>query len=363
MKIPKEMNIYIGRKYTYLSEDGEKDFGKITFAVDKDNPKTNETAKKWVTSYYNSGGSTQPILVQNVPRKYSIVGIDHRKDNTVYRVADDEGLIYDMREYVFYDAMMNCKIEKGVIDALFVMGTGSGGTTLLRVGSDLHKKYLEYEEENQNLVSMKKEGMVIGDKYFKKVGTSKEILTYLGQKEVYYPSLQVEEVEDAEMKSKPQYEWKYARYTLDIATPIKRTQYFSWKKKKIFIFKHEYGYFTTSDKLPKVYHFEETETLLEDFEKKEISLAFEQLDAETNRSYTNRQDRWQKLYASFERNGDEAAYISSFPNEREKLMKILKSHIEDFKKDPGLTNQQFDYEKSLVEYNKLLKELGLENQV
>lgn len=129
---------YIPKSITYIHH---MNWNNHVFPVETG--KNLDTAYKWADrNYPKSIQQPKTEIKDNEPfTNVKIVSYTHRKDNTVYNVSVD-GMIVDMREDVIHECLMNTSIVKGVLEGEFVWAKYGGHMKLVRVGSDIHKKFL-----------------------------------------------------------------------------------------------------------------------------------------------------------------------------------------------------------------------------
>lgn len=117
-----------GKKFTVIP----------TMAVEQGNKKTLSTATFWAAGY--STTTTVPTKERNnTPFRITVRGLEEReRGGRAYKVVDDQNHYFDLREDVLLDALLECGIQKGKIDADFIWARVGSQMKLVRVGSTLH---------------------------------------------------------------------------------------------------------------------------------------------------------------------------------------------------------------------------------
>lgn len=141
-----------------------------------------DSAKKW--AYGSCAEALEddalPIIERdNTPiSSLRIVDLDVRGGGgRAYKVIDEKGFCYDLREDTLLDAIKGEGIGPGgVLNGQFVWASVSSQTKLIYVGSDIYKK-LSKEAKINRLPFLKKKDLVVGGVYKSKNGS---LRLYLG---------------------------------------------------------------------------------------------------------------------------------------------------------------------------------------
>lgn len=151
---------YIPEKVTYVARgsrditvswDESDDMALVSrtvkpcFPIADDSAGTIETARNWAKQYGGKGKAEVTESVrQNAPFSISICSLEVReRGGRAYKVIDDDGYYFDLREDVLLDALLNSSVLKGRIDCNFVWAKIGSQMKLVRVGSALHEAVIE----------------------------------------------------------------------------------------------------------------------------------------------------------------------------------------------------------------------------
>jgi hypothetical protein len=109
---------------------------RTTYVVEEGNAKTLETARTWVRFDQRKALETKR---GNTPFRVTICALEVReRGGRAYKVVDEDGHYFDLREDVMLDAILNCNISSGKIEADFIWARLGSQMKLVRLGSELH---------------------------------------------------------------------------------------------------------------------------------------------------------------------------------------------------------------------------------
>lgn len=157
--------------------------GRKGFPVDKAKDKgTTGTASRWADAKPVTARSRIALLFDDVADAYETVPNDPRKNLRVfyleergeggraYKVIDEEGYVWDMREDVFLEALMTQGIRPGgYLNGEFIFGIKGSQIRLVRVGSHLHS-LLDDGSRRKTLAPIPDKDLVVGKLYQNKAG-------------------------------------------------------------------------------------------------------------------------------------------------------------------------------------------------
>jgi hypothetical protein len=160
-----------------------------TFPYNPDSKTAPKTARRWAKNYIEN--YTPKIIVQdNKPFKVCIVDLDVRSEGgRAYKVIDEAGRMFDLREDQFVEVLIHGGVEKGgQINGEFVWGQQFSSVRLVYVGGEQYNEMVKGLEERKNKkpkVKTKKTGITksqleLGGVYTRKVFDCNEITLYLG---------------------------------------------------------------------------------------------------------------------------------------------------------------------------------------
>lgn len=146
-----------GGTYTYRDHEYTHEVkGRKGFPVDTDKVQTNGTAQRWANAKPLGARSRVAMLFDDVDEGYEertnspiknlrVFYLEERAEGgRAYKVIDEDGYVWDMREDVFMEALMEKGIKKGGhIGGEFVFGILGSQIRLVRVGSKLHADLVE----------------------------------------------------------------------------------------------------------------------------------------------------------------------------------------------------------------------------
>lgn len=127
--------------------------GRKGFAVDKEKDKGERgTAGRWANAKPLTARSRVAMLFEDVDEAWEerpnkplknlrVFHLEQRAEGgRAYKVLDEDGYVWDMREDVFVEACIECGIKKGgIIGGQYVWAVNHTQMRLVRVGSQLHK--------------------------------------------------------------------------------------------------------------------------------------------------------------------------------------------------------------------------------
>lgn len=152
-----------------------------TFAYNPKSKTAPETAMRWA-KYYTTDKEYEPVVTttQNHPFQITIVDIDVRAEGgRAYKVVDNQGWLFDLREDQIIDVVAQCGIQPGgVIPATFVWGNLGSATRLLLVGGKIYNAAMERAEKVKTSTTMKTADFVSG-KIYRRLNDNN--LLYLGR--------------------------------------------------------------------------------------------------------------------------------------------------------------------------------------
>ncbi|MCK9154499.1 MAG: hypothetical protein M0P12_00145 [Paludibacteraceae bacterium] len=159
-KIPEDITIYLKVKEEVsqaVSEDEvQMVFSMPGFVFETGNKKTEGTARSWAFGWsfdneeYQKALNENRILNQkNVPTcGYRLVGLEKRcEGGRAWKVLDSRGNLFDLREDVLLDILQNAGVENGIIKADLLWATVGSQMKLIRKGSSLHQRILDYTSD------------------------------------------------------------------------------------------------------------------------------------------------------------------------------------------------------------------------
>jgi hypothetical protein len=155
--IPKEIIIVSSGSRPVLrvwehKEDEEVEEATPGFPVDANNKKRIDTARMWARNRGRRYGRSRDTEVEikeekydNSPMTLRVVNIEYRsRGGLVFKVVDQRGYLFDLREDVLLDAVINPGVEPGgQLGGGYVWGVLGSQTRLVRYGSDLYDDLVE----------------------------------------------------------------------------------------------------------------------------------------------------------------------------------------------------------------------------
>jgi len=159
--------------------------GRKAFAVDKDSKSASKTAERWsnaVKVLRKQARSRIAMLFDDVEDAYEETPNDPLKNLRVfyleirgeggraYKVIDERGYVWDLREDVLVEAMIECGIKKGgILGGEYVWAILGSQIRLVRVGSQLHKDLaVSTKRGKQKKIGVR--DLVVGGMYATKSG-------------------------------------------------------------------------------------------------------------------------------------------------------------------------------------------------
>lgn len=205
--IPKRIKIYCRpeESFRHRWDDIEVDQtiagtkGFPAFVVDAENTKTHVTAQSWCeqNSYewkLNPETNRQERVLKskdwfiderdNDPiTNVRLIGLEHRGNGgRAYKVKIEDKYVFDLREDVLLDILLNANIDQGVLPGSYVFAKCGAEMKLIRVGSLLHERMVEATDYWKDEVITKFD---VGGIYQNKIGR----VIYLGH--VYSRGLEI----------------------------------------------------------------------------------------------------------------------------------------------------------------------------
>jgi hypothetical protein len=147
---PEHVNIYVKGEREFPTITGARVRVKPAFAVDSKNPKTNETARAWAQENRRGMGGPGPSehISRNGGFRLKIVDLESREGGRVYKVMDQHGHFFDLREETVTDVIANVGIQAGGdIPCTFTWVRRSSQLRLVREGSQEHLAALEADSK------------------------------------------------------------------------------------------------------------------------------------------------------------------------------------------------------------------------
>jgi hypothetical protein len=147
-----------------------------------------ETGKALDKAIEWAGGEkvAKQVIVDNSPiDNIKVIGLDIRGNGgRAYKVVIDDLYYVDMREDVILDVMFETGIQAGgKLNGTFIWVKYGSQLKLVRVGSELHKEFVEKNERYESFVEIKPKDVEVGGLYEMKSG---KIYLYLGKMSAYH---------------------------------------------------------------------------------------------------------------------------------------------------------------------------------
>lgn len=135
-----------------------------TFPVAAGNKKRLETARQWAKT--QPRGKIQEVTRKNEPFSVQICALEIRdRGGRAYKVLDDEGHYFDLREDVLLETLLSSGCEKdGRLKGKFLWCVIGSQTKLVREGSGLHET-MKKANEDHNAKPIKKGDLQPGGVY------------------------------------------------------------------------------------------------------------------------------------------------------------------------------------------------------
>ena len=188
--IPKKLKFYCRAESEFkfrwddieVDEETRVTRGHEAFAVDAENTKTHKTAETWAEGYRYYHREDKPEKTwfideyDNEPIEgLVLIGLEHRGNGgRAYKVKVKDKYVFDLREDVLLDILLNDQVTMGLIPGKFIFAKVGAEMKLIRVGSLLHSKMIEATDYWKEDVISKFE---IGGVYQNKTTT----MIYLGK--------------------------------------------------------------------------------------------------------------------------------------------------------------------------------------
>lgn len=151
------------------------------------NEKALETARSWGRTWNHETQQDEDVYEEfesdNTPIKLQIVGLERRSEGgRAYKVINEHGYYFDLREDVLFEAIIAVGIEKdGKMGGEYIWGVLGSQMRLIRNGSALHDSLAELTERK------KKKKLSIRD-----LEPSSVYSTVAGDKEIFFGSVYVD---------------------------------------------------------------------------------------------------------------------------------------------------------------------------
>lgn len=162
----KPISCDIGCKWDIIQSNNKQKAIKLhpAFPVDSENKKSMDTAIKWAKSYSNDSYQIKEIDNDQITN-VKIICLEIRGEGgRAYKIQIDD-LLFDLREDVLVDAMIQVGIQPGgILNGKYVWAKVGSQTKLIRVDSELHKLILNYEKNSKTKV-ISKNDLEIGGVY------------------------------------------------------------------------------------------------------------------------------------------------------------------------------------------------------
>ena len=204
---------------------------KPIFPCDKGNKKLNESGKRWATRH---NSNVKEFEFKNTGIKnLRIVGLEVRGNGgRAYKVVDENGFYFDLREDALMEGMINAGIEKGgYLKGEYVWGKIGSQTKIIRKDSVLYNNLVE-NNTIKDLKIIPKKDFKIGGIYY---GKNKARYLYLGLVDylsiVYSSTTTLNDIERIDKKEKELLFFRY-RDNLSDLTDKKNYNYYSFEIKK-----------------------------------------------------------------------------------------------------------------------------------
>lgn len=226
------------RNFDDGQEIAPKFLARKSFVSDASNKKTIETGIKWAKATGYGGGyeedkngkikhinyppeSKREVIqeeVENIPfSNVNIFALEHRdQGGRAYKVLVGER-VFDLREDVLLDLLLNAKVENGKIEGEFIWAKVGSQMKMIRVGSALHKKMIESTNFGKTLADSKVD-LVVGGLYESK--TKK--MVYIGK----YPWVKTDYIDDPEAKKSTNYHTYWNTPKLKVITDMPAEHWF-----------------------------------------------------------------------------------------------------------------------------------------
>jgi len=186
--IPENLFIVVRPEKEYKVKVDDKEFTyntKPSFAVDANSDKMIVKAKYWgIHNYFTQMFKEDDLTYINTDNKeftnLQLIDLEKRSEGgTVYKVIDDTGLLYDLRDDVFLECLYSGEIKnkgkKVYLTSNFIWAVNGSQMRIVRVNSKLYNE-LKDAGERRNLTVLKKKDLIPGTVYKMRNGEERAFL-------------------------------------------------------------------------------------------------------------------------------------------------------------------------------------------